>query len=120
MKGGSHDVGAAEDALRGVGLATVRSTERGASIAPGERASAGRIAASIWIDVSEGRRSDAAAAKRVADAFVSVIILSASLSAYALAANRARAWMRSSRAMGIARKTAAGVMAGAALAIVTR
>jgi threonine/homoserine/homoserine lactone efflux protein len=53
-------------------------------------------------------------------ALISVVILSVTLSAYALAANQARAWMRSSRAMGIARKTAAGLMAGVALAIVTR
>jgi threonine/homoserine/homoserine lactone efflux protein len=53
-------------------------------------------------------------------AFISVVILSATLFSYALAAHQARAWMRSSRAMNIARKTAAGVMAGVALAIVTR
>jgi threonine/homoserine/homoserine lactone efflux protein len=53
-------------------------------------------------------------------AFVSAVILSATLFSYALAANQARAWMRSSRAMNIARKTAAGVMAGVALTIVTR
>ena len=53
-------------------------------------------------------------------ALVSSVILSATLFAYALAANQARGWMRSSRAMNIARKTAAGVMAGVALTIVTR
>ena len=53
-------------------------------------------------------------------AFVSVLVLSATLFAYALAANQARAWMRSTRAMGVARKAAAGVMAGVALSIVTR
>jgi threonine/homoserine/homoserine lactone efflux protein len=53
-------------------------------------------------------------------ALLSVVILAATLFSYALAANQARAWMRSSRAMNIARKTAAGVMAGVALTIVTR
>jgi threonine/homoserine/homoserine lactone efflux protein len=53
-------------------------------------------------------------------AAVSVVVLSATLSAYALAANRARAWMGSSRTLNLARKTAAGIMAGAAIAIVSR
>ncbi len=53
-------------------------------------------------------------------AVVSIFILSITLSAYALAAHQARAWMRSTRATSLARKTAAGVMAGVAIAIVTR
>ena len=49
-----------------------------------------------------------------------VAIISATLGGYALAANRARRWFRSSRAMTAVRRATAGVMAGAALAIVTR
>ena len=51
---------------------------------------------------------------------LSVLVLSLTLSAYALAAHRARSWMRSTRAVNLARKTAAGVMASAAIAIITR
>lgn len=51
---------------------------------------------------------------------MSVIVLSVTLSAYALAAYWARAWMGSARTVNLARKTAAGIMAGAAIAIVTR
>lgn len=47
-------------------------------------------------------------------------VLTATLAAYALAANRARALLRSSRAAKIAHRAAAGVMAGVAIAIATR
>jgi threonine/homoserine/homoserine lactone efflux protein len=53
-------------------------------------------------------------------AATSVIVLSATLFAYALAANRARAMLRSMRAMRLVHRAAAGVMAGVALAIATR
>ena len=51
---------------------------------------------------------------------LSVCVLGATLSSYALAAHRARAWMRSTRAANLARKTAAGVVAGVSIAIATR
>jgi threonine/homoserine/homoserine lactone efflux protein len=51
---------------------------------------------------------------------VSVFVLSMTLCGYALATYRARAWMRSACTINLARKTAAGVMAGTAFAIVTR
>jgi threonine/homoserine/homoserine lactone efflux protein len=51
---------------------------------------------------------------------VSMVVLSGTLFAYALAAQRARGWMRSSRAIRFARRTAAGLMAGVAVAVVTR
>ena len=51
---------------------------------------------------------------------VSLVVLTATLACYALAAHRARAWMRSPRAMRITRRASAGVMAGVAVAIVTR
>jgi len=53
-------------------------------------------------------------------ASLSVVVLSATLATYALAANRARGWMLSTRAMGLPRRAMAGVMAGVAVAIVTR
>ncbi len=56
----------------------------------------------------------------LAIAGAAMIVLPATLAAYALAANRARAMLRSSRAMRLFRRAAAGVMAGAALAIATR
>jgi len=46
--------------------------------------------------------------------------MSATLSAYALAANRARALLRSTRLMRLAHRAAGGVMAGAAVAVATR
>ena len=46
--------------------------------------------------------------------------VSATLGADALAAQRARGWMRSSRSIRLARRTAAGVMAGVAVAVVAR
>jgi threonine/homoserine/homoserine lactone efflux protein len=49
-----------------------------------------------------------------------VTVISATLGAYALAANRARRWFRSNRAMTAVRRATAGVMAGVAVAIVTR
>jgi threonine/homoserine/homoserine lactone efflux protein len=48
------------------------------------------------------------------------LVLTATLAAYALAANRARALLRSSREAKIAHRAAAGVMAGVAIAIATR
>ena len=53
-------------------------------------------------------------------AATSVIVISATLVAYALAANRARALFRSARAMRFARRAAGGAMAGVAVAIATR
>ncbi len=47
-------------------------------------------------------------------------ILTSTLCAYAFAADRARGWMRSSRAMAYLRRATAGVMASVALTIVTR
>ncbi len=51
---------------------------------------------------------------------VSAAILSATLASYALAANRVRGWIRSTRAVKIVRRATAGVMAGVALAVVAR
>ena len=53
-------------------------------------------------------------------AVASALIISATLSAYAVAANRARALLRSTRAMRIAHRAAGGVMAGVAVAVATR
>ena len=53
-------------------------------------------------------------------AAVSVLVMSATLAAYALAANRARGFLRSTRAMRIAHRAAGGVMAGVAVAVATR
>ena len=49
-----------------------------------------------------------------------VLVISCTLAAYALAANRARALFRSARAMRFARRAAGGAMAGVAVAIATR
>lgn len=51
---------------------------------------------------------------------VMALVITATLAGYALAANRARALLRSTRAARIAHRTAAGVMAGVAIAIATR
>jgi threonine/homoserine/homoserine lactone efflux protein len=51
---------------------------------------------------------------------VSVLVMSATLAAYAIAANRARGFLRSTRAMRIAHRAAGGVMAGVAVAVATR
>ncbi len=53
-------------------------------------------------------------------AALSAVVISATLAAYALAANRARALFRSARAMRFARRAAGGAMAGVAVAIATR
>jgi len=53
-------------------------------------------------------------------ALVCAFVISATLLAYALAANRARGWMSSTRAIRLVRRAMAGVMAGVAVAIVTR
>jgi threonine/homoserine/homoserine lactone efflux protein len=53
-------------------------------------------------------------------AAIAVVVLPATLAAYALAADRARSLLRSSRAMRYVRRAAAGVMAGVALAIAAR
>ncbi len=47
-------------------------------------------------------------------------VLASTLAAYALAANRARAFFRSARAMRIVHRAAGGVMAGVAVAVATR
>ncbi|RBP06271.1 threonine/homoserine/homoserine lactone efflux protein [Roseiarcus fermentans] len=51
---------------------------------------------------------------------ISIPVIAGTLAAYALAANRARALFRSAKAMRIAHRTAAGVMAGVAVAVATR
>ena len=48
------------------------------------------------------------------------VVISCTLAAYALAADRARALLRSTRAMRFARRAAGGVMAGVAVAVATR
>ena len=53
-------------------------------------------------------------------AAVLVLVMSATLAAYALAANRARGFLRSTRAIRIAHRAAGGVMAGVAVAVATR
>jgi len=53
-------------------------------------------------------------------AAIAVVVLSATLGAYALAADRARRLLHSSRAMRYVRRAAAGVMAGVAIAIAAR
>jgi threonine/homoserine/homoserine lactone efflux protein len=53
-------------------------------------------------------------------ALVCGIVISATLALYALAANRARALLRSPRAMRFVNRAAGGLMAGAAVAIATR
>ena len=53
-------------------------------------------------------------------AALSAVVISSTLAAYALAADRARALLRSSRAMRFARRAAGGVMAGVAVAVATR
>ena len=56
----------------------------------------------------------------IAVATVMALVITATLTGYAVAANRARALLRSSRAAKIAHRAAAGVMAGVAIAIATR
>jgi threonine/homoserine/homoserine lactone efflux protein len=51
---------------------------------------------------------------------ICVPVIAATLTAYALAANRARALFRSVRALRIAHRAAGGVMAGVAVALATR
>ena len=53
-------------------------------------------------------------------AAVAVLVMTATLLAYALAANRARAFFRSRRAMRLTQRAAGGVMAGVAVAVATR
>ena len=53
-------------------------------------------------------------------AAVVVLVITATLSAYALAASRARALLRSARAVRFARRAAAGLMAGVAVAVAAR
>jgi threonine/homoserine/homoserine lactone efflux protein len=53
-------------------------------------------------------------------ASVCVVVISSTLAAYALAANRARALIRSTRAMRVVHRMAGGVMAGVAVAVATR
>jgi threonine/homoserine/homoserine lactone efflux protein len=53
-------------------------------------------------------------------AVVMALVITATLAGYAFAASRARALLRSSRAVKIAHRAAAGVMAGVAIAIATR
>jgi threonine/homoserine/homoserine lactone efflux protein len=53
-------------------------------------------------------------------ATASTAILSGTLTAYALAANRVRGWLRSTRAVKLVQRATAGVMAGVAVAVATR
>lgn len=53
-------------------------------------------------------------------AVICTVILSSVLTGYALAAERMRFWLRSTRAVKIAQRAAAGVMAGVAVAIWAR
>ncbi len=53
-------------------------------------------------------------------ATVSALVISSTLGAYALAADRARALLGSTRAMRFAHRAAGGVMAGVAVAVATR
>ena len=53
-------------------------------------------------------------------AAVSAIVIFSTLAAYALAANRARALLRSTRAMRFVHRAAGGLMAGVAVAVATR
>jgi threonine/homoserine/homoserine lactone efflux protein len=53
-------------------------------------------------------------------AVLCAVVIFATLAAYALAANRARALLRSTRAMRFAHRAAGGLMAGVALAVATR
>jgi threonine/homoserine/homoserine lactone efflux protein len=53
-------------------------------------------------------------------AAVCVRVIASTLAAYALAANRARAFFRSAKAMHIAHRAAGGVMGGVAVAVATR
>ena len=48
------------------------------------------------------------------------VVMSCTLAAYALAANRARALFRSARVMGFAHRAAGGALAGVAVAVATR
>ncbi len=73
---------------------------------------------SIMLLVADLRTLTSAALAELAAA--SALIISATLAAYALAANRGRALLRSTRAMRIAHRAAGGVMAGVAVAVATR
>jgi len=53
-------------------------------------------------------------------AAVSAAVIFSTLAAYALAANRARAFLSSTRAMKLVHRLAGGVMAGVAVAVATR
>ncbi len=53
-------------------------------------------------------------------ATASTAILSGTLTAYPLAANRVRGWMHSTRAVKLIQRATAGVMAGVAVAVATR
>jgi threonine/homoserine/homoserine lactone efflux protein len=48
------------------------------------------------------------------------VVISSTLALYALAANRARTLLRSTRAMRLVNRAAGGLMAGAAVAVATR
>jgi threonine/homoserine/homoserine lactone efflux protein len=51
---------------------------------------------------------------------VAAVVLSGTLGAYALAANRVRGWLGQTRAVKFIRRAIAGVMAGVAVAILAR
>ena len=53
-------------------------------------------------------------------AALAAVVLSATLGAYALAANRVRGWLGQTRAVKFVRRAVAGLMAGVAVAILTR
>ena len=53
-------------------------------------------------------------------ALVAVVVLSGTLTGYALAADRVRGWLGETRMVKLVRRAMAGLMAGAAIAILTR
>jgi len=82
--------------------------------------------------VAQADAVDDALAKFLADKFpqteaaigelaaLCAVVMSCTLAAYALAANRARALFRSARVMGFAHRAAGGALAGVAVAVATR
>ncbi len=51
---------------------------------------------------------------------ICAIVMSSTLAVYAFAANRARAFLRSTRAMRFAQRAAGGLLAGVAVTVATR
>ena len=53
-------------------------------------------------------------------ALISIVVLSGTLTFYALAADRVRGWLAETRMVKFVRRAMAGLMAGVAVAILTR